>query len=274
MKEILLEEAISLRINLLIEFDKVCKEHDLKYSLGYGSLLGAVRHNGIIPWDDDIDIVMPRSDYDRLCDIYADSHQTQRYQIVNHRNHPEVETRISYFNDFSTITDDVGKMREYMGIHIDIFPLDVVPNDPKKKKRLISKRHMLQKTIKLRGIHPELFKGFQKFGRMIIKCFYSLISEDSIYDELNLVSKTYENLSIEEGSEVACLVEGGRLQAFDRHILDKYCLYKFGENEFMGFEDFDRPLRAWYGDYMTPPPKEEQKVQESKWVRHFYKDNV
>jgi lipopolysaccharide cholinephosphotransferase len=228
----------------------------------------------MIPWDDDVDIVMPRSDYDRLCDIYADTHQTQRYQIVNHRNHPEVETRISYFNDFSTITDAIGELQKYRGIHIDVYPIDVVPNDYKKRKRLLAQRHRLQKTIKLRGIHPELFSGFQKFGRMLIKGFYSMISKDSIYDDLNSASKAYADLPLEEGSEVACLVEGGRVQVFDRKVLDKYCLYKFGENEFMGFEDYDKPLKEWYGDYMTPPPKEAQKVQASKWVRHFYKDNI
>ena len=78
---------------------------------------------------------------------------------------------------------------------------------------------------------------------------------------------------MEEGSQVACLVEGGGLQAFDRKVLDKYRLYQFGEDEFMGVEDFDKPLKAWYGDYMTPPPVEQQKVPESQWVRHFYKDD-
>lgn len=273
MKEITLGEAISLRKNLLCEFDKICKENDLKYSLGYGSLLGAVRHKGMIPWDDDIDVVMPRADYEKLCDIYSDSHQTQRYQLVNHRNHPEIATKISYFNDFTTITDFAGKLQEYKGVHIDIFPLDILPDDSVKKNRLLSKRASYQRIIKVKDVHPEVFSGYQKAVRLLAKLTYSVFNSDSTYENLDNLAKKYVNLSPEEGAEAACLVESGSVCTFSRQVMDKYCLYKFDEYEFYGFENYDEPLTAWYGDYMTPPPEEEQKVFVSEWVHHYYKDN-
>lgn len=271
MKEITLHEAIALRKNLLVEFDKVCTHYGLKYSLGYGSLLGAVRHEGMIPWDDDVDIVMPRADYDRLCDIYSDPHQTERYQLVNHRNHPEIATKISYFNDFSTITDFAGKMQEYKGVHIDIFPLDVLPDDSQLQKKLISKRDFYQKILKIKDLHPEIFRGKQKAIRVLAKAAVAVFSRDAAYDRLNDIAKQYMSLSPDKGSTVSCLVESGKICAFDRSVMDKYRLYKFDEYNFFGFEDYDRPLTSWYGDYMTPPPEDQQTVFVSKWVHHYFK---
>ena len=271
MKEITVSETLSLSKNLLFEFDKVCRKHDIKYSLGYGSLLGAVRHKGMIPWDDDVDIVMPRADYDRLCDIYSNSNQTDRYQLVNHRNHPEIATKISYFNDFSTVTDFAGKQQEYKGVHIDIYPLDVVPNDRKLRKKLIFKRNFYQRIIRIKDIHPELFSGVKKIIRLLAKAVVAAFDSDAVYDNLNEICRQYKDIPPEEGSNVSCLIESGKVCMFERAVTDKYCLYSFDEFELYGFEDYDKPLTSWYGEYMTPPPEDQRRIVTSKWVHHYYK---
>lgn len=272
MKEISTTQAIAMRKDLLKAFHEVCMKNGLKYSLGYGTLLGAVRHQGMIPWDDDIDVVMLRGEYERLCEMYADPHQTERYQLVNHRNHPEVPTKISYFNDFSTITDLCGKRLEYEGVHIDIYPLDILPNDEKKRGKMLSDRKIFQRIIKIKDIHPEVFRGYQKAARLALKAVFSVFNGPATYRRLDNISKQYAHLSPEYGSFVSCLVESGKVCIFDRNVTEKYRLYQYEGWEFYGFEDYDKPLTAWYGDYMTPPPVEQRIIPSSKWVHHYFKD--
>ena len=136
--ELTQEQCIEIRKTLLYEFHKYCETHGVRYSLGYGTLLGAVRHGGMIPWDDDIDVIVPRSDFERLNKLNTKNNCLERYQFVSHRNHPEIKTKIAYFIDFNTITETAFKFNEYHGVHIDIYPVDVVPNGCSRKSFLLS----------------------------------------------------------------------------------------------------------------------------------------
>ena len=130
MKEIATEKnrIWNVEIEILDVFDKVCRDNNLKYSLAYGTLLGAVRHQGFIPWDDDIDVMMPRKDYDRLLEIW-NSQVTNEYIIQNYK------TDFDYTNNFSKIrknhttflqSEDEKNKKYHKGLFIDVFPIDRV----------------------------------------------------------------------------------------------------------------------------------------------------
>lgn len=120
-----LEKLQQTLLNIMIDFDAFCKEHDLQYFLIGGTLLGAVRHQGFIPWDDDLDVVMPREDYERLIDIYSKKDDT-KYTLQS------IETDRNYWLPFAklrqnnTLYDDLPTryVKSHRGIFIDIFPLD------------------------------------------------------------------------------------------------------------------------------------------------------
>ena len=95
LRELTLEECIEIRKTLLHEFHRYCEEHKIRYSLGYGTLLGAVRHNGMIPWDDDIDVLVPRIDFERLNELNNRSDCKDRYQFISHKKVYHLERRMS-----------------------------------------------------------------------------------------------------------------------------------------------------------------------------------
>jgi len=269
MKELTVEECIQIRKTLLNEFHKYCEEHELRYSLGYGTLLGAVRHGGMIPWDDDIDVIVPRKDFERLNELNKTNDCKDRYQFLSHKNHPEIKTKIGYFIDFNTITETAYKSNEYHGVHIDIYPVDVVPNGTMQKRIVFIRRWFLHKLIRAKDIHPEVMSGAQKVLREAVLAVCSPFNYDKALDRLQEVSKAYMDLPDSE-KEVACIfVETGSPLCFPYAITKEYELYNYDGNRYWGYKDYDTILKAWYGDYMTPPPATEQHRPDHKYV-HFY----
>ena len=122
LKPMTLDEVKAVELEMLAEVDRFCRENDIRYSLAFGTLLGAIRHHGFIPWDDDIDIMLPRGDYERFLREYP-RRSDRRYRIVSFRNKP------NYWYGFAKIADPETLLRENAsdeptGVYIDIFPID------------------------------------------------------------------------------------------------------------------------------------------------------
>ena len=119
------------QIHLYEEFDKFCKKFNLKYYAGYGTLLGAVRHKGFIPWDDDMDFTMPRPDYQRMVEL-APAHFNYPIYFQNYHTEPKASVIYNFSRLRNEETIYLGKdssetRNDHPGIFIDIFPLDAVP---------------------------------------------------------------------------------------------------------------------------------------------------
>lgn len=117
MEPMSLKEIQAVRLNLLCEFRKICDENGLSYFLDAGTLLGAVRHQGFIPWDDDVDVAMPFEDYKRLEEV---SFPGGRYELLNYREHPELRIPVFADNFFSVYGHLIGMV---FPLSIDIFPI-------------------------------------------------------------------------------------------------------------------------------------------------------
>ncbi len=272
MTEISQEQAIEIRKTILQEFHTLCEKHNFRYSLAYGTLLGAVRHGGMIPWDDDIDLVMPREDYESLCQLYPTSDCKNRYQFVCNRNHPEIKTKIGYFIDYTTVTETAGKHSDYHGIHVDVYPLDIMPNDAKQREKLLRQRKNLQLLIRLKDLHPNVMHGLQKLVRQAVQLVLSPVSVQKVYERLHAISAQWTNVLEEERKEVCCLVESGAAVVFPYQLTKEYALYSYEGREYPAFRDYDTPLRAWYGDYMQLPPEEKRVRVQNKFVHYYIKD--
>ena len=130
MKQLRLKESQSIQLELMKEIHMVCKENKIKYYLIAGSCLGAVRHKGFIPWDDDIDIGMRRLDYEKFAEIFDEKMNTKKYFLQNYRTDPNVHFALSrvcikgtYYYNERTKDKDINHCA-----YIDLFPLDNVPN--------------------------------------------------------------------------------------------------------------------------------------------------
>ncbi len=273
VKEITQEQAIVIRKTILGKFHEICQCNGIKYSLGYGTLLGAVRHGGMIPWDDDVDVVVLREDFEKLQQIYSSNNCKDQFQFVCHKNHPEIKTKIGYFIDYSTITETAFKTNDYHGIHIDVYPIDVVPNNWLQKKILFMRRAFLQVLIRAKDVHPEVVNtGYQKLIRQAVLLLCSPFSYDKALDQLHNIAKKYRNLPENEKKTGCVIVDSERPAFFPYSLTKEYKLYKYDDNEYWGYKDYDTFLKTWYNDYMTPPPVEKQVKPKHEFVRFFYKD--
>lgn len=238
----------AVQLTLLARFDAVCRRHGLAYFAGGGTLLGAVRHQGYIPWDDDIDLFMLRADYDRLVAVGAAFSppfflQTAYNDVSYSRGHAQLRLD----GTTAILAGERGHYRFHQGIFIDIFPLDFVPDDPAEqaaqRRRLARWNKWLAATVRYPGSpHKTPLKT-------ALHHLLSSIPYRWIFRKMEGECKRYKNtsrvalLSFDPGS--------------DRWVMPADA---FAGAVYWPFEDakipipvgFDEVLTAAYGDWRTP----------------------
>lgn len=259
MKEMILEEIKKAQLEILVYVDKICKENNIKYTIAYGTLLGAIRHKGFIPWDDDIDIMLVRDEYEKLLEVLY-QHNGGRYKVFSLRDK-------GYYFSFAKITDQktvlVEKNWPYfegMGAFIDIFPVDYVK---KNEIEIITKKAVYytnQLQCCLTNIwynSPNIMKRIVKYIIRLPKAMIARAKGEKYWK--NQIDIFYKKCN--DNVEAECL---GRLAAqplpaiWNKEIFENYTEYTFEDYTFMGVKDYDKYLSSYYGDYMKLPPVEKR----------------
>lgn len=147
MKEMSTDDVKSCSLDILDFINQVCTENNLTYYLSGGTLLGAVRHKGFIPWDDDIDIMMPRKDYDRLFEIWP---KESYYKALNHKNTHNFPYAFGKVIDRRTIKiEPIRESCQVIGVDVDIFPIDNLPETDREIKRFFKDIESFQDLLNL-----------------------------------------------------------------------------------------------------------------------------
>lgn len=238
---------------LLETVDRVCREHGLTYYIIAGTLLGARRHKGFIPWDDDMDIAMMRHDYDILLEN-ADKWLPEGFKIVDNIRNPRYPKYFAKMEDCSTTLVENWYLGYAGGIYIDIFPLDEVPDN-----KLLRAFHFYRFNL-LRRIEYLLFRDPFKHGHgfesMLIRALQSCISRDWVQRRSRRVIGEFNG---RRNCNLVMTHDDG-FRAYDKSV--------FGLPSKVIFEGLEvsapsRPegfLEVLYGpDYMTPPPASERR---------------
>lgn len=268
MKELTHEEVQKVSLDILKHVHEFCVENGIRYTLAYGTLLGAVRHQGYIPWDDDVDIMMPRPDYDKFCEIY----KQDGYRLLAPNNH-SIFPFARVCDIKKTITDDSFWPWTDVehGVSIDVFPIDGAEDDVEQlKKRLRNATRIRQHLIyyRLAKSSIQLKWGISRNIKILVaKMFYSwrnpqgkalAILDGKKYEDSNFVT----NLSSPDEYDI---------EHYEKSMFEKYCLLKFEDAEFFSVADYDKMLSDYYGDYMQLPPKEKQVPRHSN-LKNYWKD--
>ncbi len=256
MKEICLEELKKIELDILVYIDQVCKKNNLRYFLCGGTLLGAIRHKGFIPWDDDIDICMPRPDYDRLIAILE--HTDNKYKIL----FPEQE---KYYYNFSKIVDSETKLYEYnyqpidnMGVYVDVFPLEGIPMGDAACEEHFNKLNKLRKRINsFSMLKPKIRKNLIEYVKSVN--LYKKNKKSS----LSKFQKEYEQLAKQydyDDSECVYATGGayGKKDIFLKELFANTVDVEFEGMKFSAPEDYNAYLKQLYGNYMQLPPIEKR----------------
>ena len=264
MKSILkLSDIQSLSLSILKRFHEFCIDNDLRYSLAYGSLIGALRHKGFIPWDDDIDIIMPRPDYDRFCSLF----QIDGLGLLSEKNNGYYLNYCRVFDTAKTMSDCILPIaKDYSGgAWIDVFPADGVSDDKEEFTRNINE---LKKNWMLQLRYRYSLTSFQNIVRTCgIKDLFILsaikisgqgrkqLERNNNIIRNNAIKIPYRSTS--HWSQLAVLDDGIRnyqlCEDFEETIDTE-----FEGHTFKIMKGYDRVLRNIYGDYMQLPPENQR----------------
>lgn len=257
-------------LDILIKIDEICRKEKYKYYLAYGTLIGAVRHKGFIPWDDDIDIMMPRPDYDRLVKyFYKHKDELFPFEIIN----PQVNDKCPY--TISRISDsryelDVDNEDEYgIGLFVDVYPLDGVGTTveeytklKKESSRYASMCFLATRQSVKRENTKSTLKMIAKYPAYVIA---KILGKNFFMNHLYKMSEVY---NYNKSKYIGCIIWGsddGLRGIFPKEWFDEMIDIEFESHLFKTAKEYDKILRRGYGDYMKLPPEKER-------VAHHYYD--
>ncbi|MBB3280002.1 LicD family protein [Slackia isoflavoniconvertens] len=262
-----LHKVQSIELSILSDFIDLCNKYDLAYFGMAGTGIGALRHGGFIPWDDDIDVALPRNDYEKFLDLVAIEFG-DKYEILNcetNSNYPLMSTRMilrgTKFREYALRNIDCN-----FGIFLDIYAFDNIPDDERLFKKQARDAFIWSKLLILRSVsHPVLPFGGVKGKIITLACViaHSLlsffnVSKTFLYKKCYEASTRFRDMNDSKRLDYLCDTTPYS-NIINRKDVFPLCLRSF-ENLEMSFpNNLDNYLRGMYGDYMTLPPEEKRK---------------
>lgn len=244
MRQLTSNEVKQRMLCVLDEMDRYCKENNLIYMLSYGTLLGAIRHKGFIPWDDDLDVMMPWEDYVRFCRTY----RSNEFYVADVIKDKDYDLPYSRLIDKSTIRIIHG--RKDFGINIDIYPLFHFPQD-----YYINDYPFMIRASKTKDFISRIIRGFDKFHLSFMGTPLILLRRKYAKKIRNRIYNLGESPNF---------VKGKVVPYHEPHPIDESDVSGVVEAQFEG-KMYPIPvgwkniLTAFYGNYMKLPPEDQRK---------------
>lgn len=260
MKEIALEEIKKITFDILVNVAEFCEKNDIRYYLSYGTLLGAIRHKGFIPWDDDIDIIMPRPDYIKFNQLYPMQNTCSYYVLSSIMINPKHQ--YTFAKVFDTRTDKIEdgliyKEDSIRGIDIDIFTLDGVPEDIDKCLQFKNRQSKLFWTFQLSRVPFKKSKSGNTIIKYLVLAICHTIGATRFIKCINKQAMKYDfDTSEFIGSSTEYYDENK--ERFKKNEFIEPIKVEFEGKQFNAPSNYAEYLTIIFGDYMQLPPKEEQ----------------
>ena len=253
-KLLTLEECKDIQREILAVIDRFCKENQIRYSLCGGTLLGAVRHQGYIPWDDDIDIMMPRPDFDRFRSEFLE----KGYHVTDLAGRDDcVESFVKVCKD-GTVMVDLNFGRELWGVNVDVFPIDGAPSE-----------HLQEHYSKLDSMRQKMFQicpYYKSASKRRLPLFLKYCLKRIVYfypgSFRSLKKKVVDGqlaFPYEDATTVGPYYWVEKTRAFHpKAVYEDLILLPFEGRLYPCVRQYDRVLTGLFGDYMQLPPVEKR----------------
>lgn len=248
MTEITLEEQKRIQLDILDDVAEFCESHSINYFLAYGTLLGAIRHKGYIPWDDDIDIIMPRPDYDRFMKSF-DMESGSSFSTLCEVRDKGYNCCFGKVHDKRTLYQEEYSRESSFGVFIDVFPFDGY-SSPYQMAYCNFLTNLLK--VKLNIWFPK---------RSLIKNIVTYIGKILLFPLpvrtiLKLMDNNARKYGFKESDKVCSFF--GKQPIFDRKLFEDYTYATFENEDYRIPKDYDGVLSIEFGDYMKLPPEKDR----------------
>lgn len=253
LRELQIAELDSLNF-----FDDFCRSHGLTYYMCGGCLIGSIRNKGFVPWDDDVDVLMPRPDYEQFIRLYKEENPSERFILLDGTKEQ------TYGNIFAVLMDTNHTLvKEYQkdmdmphGIPLDIFPIDGLAS--RKGARLVQYAWTMIYSLFRSGIVPKNQGGLLSFGSKVLLGVFR--GKSIRYKIWKFAEKRMSRYSFETSDNVAELCAGFYFmkKVYPRKIYDGVTEVEFEGRKYLSMKNFDDYLKIPFGNYMELPPEEER----------------
>ncbi|WP_282806313.1 LicD family protein [Lactobacillus isalae] len=251
-------------ITILEQFDKICKQYNLNYTVAAGTMIGAVRHKGFIPWDDDIDVYMLRKDFNKLREIAPKELPKNMFYQSHH-------TDSEYYYLFDKIRLNGTIFKETFlsnhninhGVFIDVFPIDAISDNAFKSNWQYFRYRFYRLGLMAKYVNLDARKGKKKKVVQILQKLYAFADINNLYDKCERIAN--ESLKLEGSTKFVrnlnSLGSDGKKETYSTNSFKNFHPTQFENSNFAISDNFDEMLTKLYGDYMQLPPAEDRKTR-------------
>ena len=263
MRELSLAEHKQYQLGILKSVADFCDANGLRYYLAYGTLIGAVRHKGFIPWDDDIDLQMPRPDFEKFIATYKD----EVYKVVDPYSDMARHSMLKVIDSRTLKIENKVKYEDgqTMGIDIDIFPLDGQPESETLYEKYYNKKHRLLRKFNYIITDVKQYSLKSKIYRIVPYLIANLMTKNQILDKLRKINAEFDY----ETSKYIGATDSMYNSIKNRNPREWYAdvvALDFEEYKFKAPVGYHEILERMYGDYMALPPEDKQVAHHSNKV--------
>lgn len=245
---------------LLQKVHTICEDYGIRYTMMGGTLIGAIRHQGFIPWDDDIDIGMPYEDYKKFISVITSNKFEGLAFGIPGKTEDYYQAFVKVFDVTTILKENNRTKSKPKGIFIDVFPLTYVGNSWLQAYGSVRIHRFWRDVLTRKDFH--LSKGLF----VLVEWIYILLGKFiSLNFAIRQIDAHYEKLAAKKTLLMADL-DGNNKGIVPAELFDDFCLYKFGGYQFYGIKRAEEYLRSVFGNFMTLPPKEKRKPHHIEYL--------
>lgn len=253
-----MDQCKQIELNIFQKIIEICERHNLRYIVDYGTLIGTVRHGGFIPWDDDIDVSMPRPDYERFKHIFPQ--ETERNFCLELRTGMKANLALPYIQvvNKNTVTVKKGRRNAYaQSVWVDVFPIDGAGNTDIQLEDVYKKYwDKINESRKIIG----RYKPYRNPWKQVKQFYWHYVKKFQLGKIIRQAEQIMQTYDYDTSKQVFCFctVYGTR-EKNEKNFYEERIEMKFEGISCKVPKEFDKKLRGIYGDYMALPPEAERK---------------